>query len=335
MDFNDDLWNTQRNLSSREIFYNGLGRHLLNRVKHAQDHPTEQKIRMYDYTNPVHDHTIDNRGILRIFKQAQRDWKEAVRQDAPVERLNNIIHRAREALHREVWRVDRDMNSPVFKDDPDIPPYIIETEMENNWQRFDPDNWHQGILQHRPEAPWYRLNSDRTMDHLTRHGTENWPVHHRGFINHDYDILRIHDDGLKRYLMTPQNLHEIHENTMWKMTLLNYLATGDARIPPFNLRSYPHHRNQLQHRIVPLRLLEPENGIHFYNMYKHTRQTMDDPPHVPGDFEYEDEAQSDDGHMTGGSRPSAHIAMQSLESKQASRLERRIALANKRHWHMC
>ena len=175
--------------------------------------------------------------------------------------------------------MDRDMNSPVFKDDPDIPPYIIETEMENNWQRFD-----------RPEAPWYRLNSDRTMDHLSRHGTEKWPVHHRGCINHDYDILRIHDDGLKRYLMTPQNLHEIHENTMWKMTLLNYLATGDARIPPCNLRSYPHHRDQLQHRIVPLRLREPENGIQIYNMYRHTRQTMDDPPHVPGEFEYEDEA---------------------------------------------
>ena len=175
MDFNDDLWNTQRDLSSREIFYNGLGRHLLNRVKHAQDHPTEQKIRMYDYTNPVHDHTIDNRGILRIFKQAQRDWKEAVRQDAPVERLNNIIHRAREALHREVWRVDRDMNSPVFKDGPDIPPYIIETEMENSWQRFDPDIWREGILQHRLEAPWYGLTSDKTMDHLSRHGTENWP----------------------------------------------------------------------------------------------------------------------------------------------------------------
>ena len=70
-------------------------------------------------------------------------------------------------------------------------------------------------------------------------------------------------------------------------------------------------------------------------MYKHTRQTMDDPPHVPGDFEYEDEAQSDDGHMTGGSRPSAHIAMQSLESKQASRFARQIALANKRHRNMC
>ena len=52
---------------------------------------------------------------------------------------------------------------------------------------------------------------------------------------------------------------------------------------------------------------------------------MDDPPHVPGDFEYEDEAQSDDGPMTGGSRPSAHIAMQSLESKQASCLARQIA----------
>ena len=163
MDFNDDLWNTQRDLSSREIFYNGLGRHLLNRVKHAQDHPTEQKIRMYDYTNPVHDHTIDNRGILRIFKQAQRDWKEAVRQDAPVERLNNIIHRAREALHRGVWRVDGNMNNPVFKDDPDIFPYMIETEMENNWRRFNPNTWRNAILQHRPEARWYKLKDRKSV----------------------------------------------------------------------------------------------------------------------------------------------------------------------------
>ena len=176
-----------------------------NRVKHAQDHPTEQKSRLYDYpldglapqrtANPVYNHTIDNTGLLNKFNQAVHEWNQAVRQDASMERLNNIIQKAREALHREVWRVDRNMNSPVFKDDPAIPPYIIETEMENNWQRFDPAMWHQGILQHRPEAPWYRLNSDRTMDHLSRHGTEKWPVHHRGFINHDYDILRIHDNG--------------------------------------------------------------------------------------------------------------------------------------------
>ena len=179
---------------------------------------------MYDFTldglappgtaNLIYHRTIDNTGLLNIFNQAAHEWDQEVRQDASLERLNNIIHRAREALHREVWRVDRNMSSPVFKDDPEIPPYIIETEMENNWRPLNPNTWCDAILQHRPEARWYRLNSDRTMDHLTRHGTENWPVHHRGFINHDYDILRMHDDGLKIYLMTPQNLHEIHGNTM-------------------------------------------------------------------------------------------------------------------------
>ena len=59
------------------------------------------------------------------------------------------------------------MNSRVFKDDAEIPPYIIQTEIENNWQRLDPDNWRQGIRQHRPEAPWYRLNSERTMNLLS------------------------------------------------------------------------------------------------------------------------------------------------------------------------
>ena len=166
MDFNDDLWNTQRDLSSRDMFYNGLGRHLLHRLKYAQDNPTEQKVRMYDFTNPVNEHTIDNRGTLRIVEQARRDWKEAIRQDEPIECSNNIIHRVREQLHREVWRVDRDMNSQVFKDDPDIPPYIIPTEIDNNWRRLDPTTWREGVLQHRPEARWYRLNSDRTNGSL-------------------------------------------------------------------------------------------------------------------------------------------------------------------------
>ena len=147
------------------IFYNAVGRHLLNRLKHAQDHPTEQKIRMYDVTNPVANYKTDNTGLLNMFNQAAHEWDQAVRQDAPIERLNSIIHRAREQLHREVWRVDRDMNSPVFKGDAEIPPYTIQTEMEHIWQLFDPAIWHQGILQHRPEAPWYRLNSSRTMDH--------------------------------------------------------------------------------------------------------------------------------------------------------------------------
>ena len=66
-----------------------------------------------------------------------------------------------------------------------------------------------------------------------------------------------------------------------------------------------------------------------------TCQSTDNPLHIPDDYEFEDEAQADDGHMAGGSRPSAHIAMQSLESKQASRLARQIALGNKRHINIC
>ena len=79
---------------------------MLHRLKYAQDHPTELKIRMYDVTNPVNNHTIDNTDLLNIFNQAVHAWDQAMLQDAPMESLKNIIHRAREQLRMEVWRVD-------------------------------------------------------------------------------------------------------------------------------------------------------------------------------------------------------------------------------------
>ena len=154
---------------------------------------------MFHFAEPSDDPTIDNTRMLEILNQAENEWNEAVRNHAPQQQLTDIIDRARERLHREVWLVDRDMNSPVFKDDEQFPDDIRILDSGNNWERFDRMIWHPvaGQFNTRPEADWYRMHDAVTMDRLTQHGIGALPVHDQGFINRDYDIVRIHDNGLK------------------------------------------------------------------------------------------------------------------------------------------
>ena len=228
MNFNSHFWSEPRDLTPKHILYNALGRNLLHRLRYAKRHPHEQKFRMFHFPNPANTLVIDNTELLRLFNGAKAEWYEAVRQNAPQQRLDEIIRNARDNLHTEVWRMDRDMNSPVFRDVANVPPHILQAEFDTNFERFNPNVWHPeiGRFRDRDEAPWYRMHSRTTMDRLNEHGVDTRPVNRLGFINRDYDIVRIHDDGLKQYLMSPDNLRQIHEETIWKMTLLNYLAGG-------------------------------------------------------------------------------------------------------------
>ena len=83
MDFNHPFWYEQRDLTPRHSFYNALGRHLLHRLRQAQRRPNEQKIRMFHFAEPSDDPTIDNTRMLRIFNEAEHEWKTAVDNDAP------------------------------------------------------------------------------------------------------------------------------------------------------------------------------------------------------------------------------------------------------------
>ena len=338
MDINHPFWYEQRDLTPQHSFYNALGRHLLHRLRQAQRRPNEQKIRMFHFAEPSDDPTIDNTRMLEIFNQAENEWNEAVRNHAPQQQLTDIIDRARESLHREVWLVDRDMNSPVFKDDAQFPEDIRILDSGNNWDRFDRRIWHPvvGQFNTRPEADRYRMHDAVTMDRLTQHGIGALPVHDQGFINRDYDIMRIHDNGLKRYLMTPHDmrtqdrLNEIHEDTSWRMTLLDYLVSGVVADDVFNDHRYHRrHHHRLTHNIVPMQLHHPENGERFYEAYKWARSTLEGDQPRDG-YDDVDDDDDDDGHVVGGSLPRAHMALQTPESKHASSLARRIALLNRR-----
>jgi hypothetical protein len=241
---------------------------------------------MFHVHDAVDDMTINNTGMLNIFDEAKAAWDEAIRNNATQTRLNEIIQKAREALHKEVWLVDRDMNSPVFRDDVVVPAYIREAEFSNNWDRFNHRIWHpvHGEFRHRPEAPWYRMHDHETMDRMTEHGADTRIVNRHGFINRDYDIVRIHDEGLKQYLRTPENLRRIHEDISWKMTLLNYLASGREGGLPFNLPRYPHHFERLVEEVVPWNL-HGRDIRHLRDWYERTRSPLNDVPDEDGDRE--------------------------------------------------
>ena len=52
------------------------------------------------------------------------------------------------------------------------------------------------------------------MERMNEHGADTRPVNRQGFINRDNDIVRVHDDGLKQYFMSRDNLRRIHEETI-------------------------------------------------------------------------------------------------------------------------
>jgi hypothetical protein len=296
MHFNSPFWNEPPDLTPQHILYNALGRNLLHRLNYAQRRPHEQQVRMIQFPDTSDAMTIDNTRILNIFNRVRAAWDKAVNQNASQERLENIIQKARGALHREVWLADRDMDSPVFRDVADFPAHIRTAEFDTNWGRFVPDIWREGIHQNRPEAPWYRMHSERTMDRLAQHGTDNRKVHDRGFINRDYDILKIHDDGLKQYLRTPNDLRRIHEDTCWKMSLLNYLAGGRDSDRPFNLHRYPHHLQRFFDEVIPWNL-HGRDIRHLRDWYERTRSPLNDVPDDDGivlPVEDNDDADDDD-----------------------------------------
>jgi hypothetical protein len=324
---------------------------------------------MFHFPNPANTLVIDNTELLRLFNGAKAEWYEAVRQNAPQQRLDEIIRNARDNLHTEVWRMDRDMNSPVFRDVANVPPHILQAEFDTNFERFNPNVWHPeiGRFRDRDEAPWYRMHSRTTMDRLNEHGVDTRPVNRLGFINRDYDIVRIHDDGLKQYLMSPDNLRRIHEETIWKMTLLNYLAGGRNTHIPFNLRSYPHHRERLIDQVMPWNLHDRVGDLRVW--YDRARHTMDDDEDEDEDDDEDDDDddgdgdddehpadvneqrddgqppegfvqpadadgdptddEGDDGYIVGGSIPRAHMALQSLESRRASSIARQITFSRR------
>ena len=204
--------------------FNALGRHLLHRLKYAEDNPTDQNIRMFEkFAHADDDLTIDNTGMMNMFKQAENDWEEAIRQNASQERLTDIRRQARAGLHREVWLMDRDMNSPVFGDGGDWSVSVFQYDFQNNFDRFNPRRWkmRHGDFRARPEAPWYRMHARETLSRLFAHGYNPLPLrlraspdlghgplpdHHYEVVDHDYDILRMHVTGRKSYLMTPEDL---------------------------------------------------------------------------------------------------------------------------------
>ena len=121
---------------------------------------------MFKFPNPVNSLVIDNTGLLRLSNRAQAEWNEAVRENAPQQRLDDIIRNARGDLHTEVWQIDRDMNSPVFRDGAAFPPQTLQAEFNTNSERFNPNSWNAGCgrFRNRDEAPWYRMHSRTTME---------------------------------------------------------------------------------------------------------------------------------------------------------------------------
>ena len=116
MNFNSHFWSEPRDLTPQHRLYNALGRNLLHRLNYAQRRPHEQQMRMIQFPDTSDAMTIDNTGMLNIFKPVRTAWDKAISRNASQDRLNTIIQKAREALQKEVWRVDRDMDSPVFSD---------------------------------------------------------------------------------------------------------------------------------------------------------------------------------------------------------------------------
>ena len=173
----------------------------------------EPQVRMINFPHPVDAMTIHDTRMLNIFNRVRAAGDKAINQNASPERLNNIIQKARGAPHREVWLADRDMNSPVFRDGADVPAHIRQVEFDTTWDRFNIHTWHlhHGRFRDRPEAPWYRMHDADTIERLCEHGVDTRLVNRQGFINRDYDIVKTHDDGLKQYLRTPENLQRIHE----------------------------------------------------------------------------------------------------------------------------
>ena len=100
MNFNSHFWDEPRDLTPQHILYNALGRNLLHRLNYAQPRPHEQQVIMIQFPDTSDAMTIDDTGMLNIFKWVRTAWDKAISRKASQDRLNTIIQKAREALQK-------------------------------------------------------------------------------------------------------------------------------------------------------------------------------------------------------------------------------------------
>ena len=191
----------------------------------------------------------------------------------------------------------------------------IANDLPDYRQRFQRSAWNR-ISDHIPEKSWHLKHDPETMDRLYQISAISVPVSDRHTNNYNFNIMRIHDEGLQEYLRvpTPQALDEIHKRTSQRMNVLEFLHHGD-HTGIFNRQVYPEHQLIHEH-LRTFNLHNPANEDDRQQLYL---ETLQEPQHrIGGSTCFMVHTYDHDP------TPRAHMALQTHDSRMFSRMAREL-----------
>ena len=192
---------------------------------------------------------------------------------------------------------------------------VEREELARNMRRFDRNYWQFDMANDEASA-WYLRHDPETMVRLRHISMIPAPVSDSHCDNYNYNILRIHDEGLRQFLHnpTPRTLDEVHRRTSHRMTVLDFLHNGDSN-GIFNRQLYPEH-NQIHEHLRAQNLHHLDNEADLHDLYL---ETIQEPQHpIGGSLRRRNRTNEYDPV------PRAHMALQTHDSRMFSKMAREL-----------